>query len=243
MIHGCKVFEPSGKVRIMSDDDRTSAVGKVLEKWSGYCDRNWLNDSGDLFSPESKVKRLLDSLAYYLLLGHTRDIETEYRRVMHAKREIPLSNCPSSIADLVYASGATVEHRHSDDALSFATMTQRLDEIAEAYEQQVKPKPVQKKESLFEKKLRLGIHGGEWCVVDTEGYFWCGQNRYHIADNAVQYQPVKTEIGDLYDMDRVLVSGGKFYDMNLDEVEVFQAGGIVQAGPDGALGFMCGNPA
>ena len=54
-----------------------------------YCERNWLNDYGDLYTPESKVKRLLDSLAYYLLLGYTDGIETDYRRVMHSKREIP----------------------------------------------------------------------------------------------------------------------------------------------------------
>ena len=65
--------------------------------------------------------------------------------------------------------------------------------------------------------------------MDTDGYFWVGNNRYVISGNAVQYQPVHTEYGDYYAMDRILASGGKFYDMNYDEVEVLQAGGIVSA--------------
>ena len=63
-------------------------------------------------------------------------------------------------------------------------------------------------------------------TVDTEGKFRVGDDFYMIDENEIQYQPIETEYGDLYDMDKVLVSGGKFYDMNFDEVRVYQIGGI-----------------
>lgn len=157
------------------------------------------------------------------MLGHTRDIETDYRRVMHMKREIPFSSCPSSVNDMVYASGATLEYRNSDEALAFRTMVEKLDDIAELYEQ---PKPrMPKKETRLHKVMRLGIRDGVWCIVDTDGIFEYNGRRYRICDQMAQYQPVKTEYGDLYDMDRVLVSGGKFYDMNLDEISTVMISG------------------
>ena len=176
-----------------------------------------------MFTPEQKVKRLLDSLAYYLLLGHTKDIETEYRKRMHAKREIPFSSCPGYISDIAYASGSTLADRRSDETLAFETMLSMLDEANEQREQQPKPK-TPKRERRLQKVMRLGIRNGEWCRVDTDGVFLYRGDLYRISDQAVQYAPKNTEYGELYDMDRILISDGKFYDMNLDEVEVFRLG-------------------
>lgn len=203
----------------------------MLDKWGAYCERNWLNDSGDMFPPEVKVKRLLDSLAYIYMDGYRDGIETDYRRIMHAKREIPESSCPSSVRNIMYGSGGASKNVALEEQAQFQAMVELLDLAAEKYETPEKEKaPAQ--ESLFHKRNRLGIHGGAWYRVDTDGRFWIGDDEYQISDQFGQYLPESTQYGDYYAMDRILASGGKFYDMNLDEVEVFRAGGLVQAGPD-----------
>jgi len=167
----------------------------------------------------------LDSIAYFLLLGHTEGIETNYRKVMHAKREIPVSNCPGEIENLLYASGGFGAGRDEEEQATFRWLTDKLDEQAAPYE--IKKPQAERVESRFEKKLRKGICGGTWYRVDTDGKFRIGNEDYIIEDNAAQYQPVKTEYGDYYAMDMILFSDSKFYDMNYDEVTVYRIGGFV----------------
>ena len=171
------------------------------------------------------MKTFLDSVAYFLLLGNMNGIESNYRSVMNAKREIPVSNCPSSVDNLFYASGSLNDiHALEEDAM-FEVMLDKLDERAAQYEQ--KKQPRKRTRSLFSKKLKAGIHDGTWYCVDTDGKFWIGNDIYIIEDNAVQYQPVPTEYGDYYAMDKILAANGKFYDMNFDEVKVLRIGGVV----------------
>lgn len=182
-----------------------------------------MNDSGDLFSPETKVKRFLDSLAYFFMLGNMRGIETDYKRVMHAKREIPMSSCPSFIENMLFASGSATNQIDREECESFRVMTERLDENAKKYES---PKPKKKwPESKFHKCKRLGISGGEWCRVDVDGKFVFNGHIYRIDPSSPQYQPIETDEGFLYDMDRVLAGTnytGEFFDMNYDKVLVEQ---------------------
>ena len=223
MAFGYKIMDPSGKTLVVVSEDKEHARQKVFEmqgKWEDYCERNWLNDSGDLFSPEIKVKRFLDSLAYYFLTGDMFGIETDYKRVMHAKREIPASSCPSYVENILYSTGGTTSLADREEAASFKVMTDELDKKAEKYETQKITK--KRQDSLFQKKLKLGITGGEWCAVDTENKFWFGKDHYLIDEKATQYQPVETEYGDYYAMDKILASGGKFYDMNYDAVKVYR---------------------
>lgn len=169
------------------------------------------------------MKRFLDSVAYFFMIGDMQGIETDYKKVMHAKREIPVSNCPSFVDNMLYASGATTDQIDLEERASFQVMTDRLDAKAEKYEA---PKPQRKRqESKFHKCRRLGIRGGEWCRVDTDGLFEYNGHRYEIDKDEIQYQPIETEIGLLYDMDRILASGidtVEFYDMNYDKVKVRQ---------------------
>lgn len=169
---------------------------------------------------------MLDSLAYYLLLGSLDGIETEYKKVMNAKREIPVSSCPASVENAMYASGGVGDKLDAEEKFRFGFILKELDEKAKPYE---KPK-IKKKfpETLQHKRARLGIHGGEWCRVDTECKFWYKGQHYVIDDMEVQYAPEVTEYGDYYMMDKVLASGGKFYDMSLNEIRVMQCGGIVK---------------
>lgn len=53
---------------------------EVLDDWEDYCNDNWLSfDSGGYgYSPEDKVKRMLDNSATYLLVKHREDLEYSY---------------------------------------------------------------------------------------------------------------------------------------------------------------------
>jgi len=165
---------------------------------------------------------LLDSLAYYILLGHTSGIETEYKRIMNAKREIPVSSCPTNIENILYANGGSPDSIDTDEQERFNLMVERLDHKASRYDDHKKPK--KKIESGQRKRMRVGIHGGEWLRVDTDGRFVFNNKQYIIDDQSVQYASVSTEYGDYYAMDKILASGGKFYDMNYDEVVVHRIG-------------------
>ena len=158
----------------------------------------------------------LDSVAYFLMSGNMDGIETNYKSVMHAKREIPASSCTSEIENMLYASGGYGEEIAVEERARFNDMLDRLDERAEGYEIKKVPRP--KQESRFSKRLKLGIHGGEWCRVDTDGKFWFDGHQYIIDEQEVQYQPLPTEYGDYYAMDRILAANGCFYDMNYDIV-------------------------
>lgn len=213
--------EPTGKTTVIKAETREQIperVGAALEKWQGYCERNWLNDTGDVFTPELKVKRFLDSLAYFLLSGNTQGIETNYKSVMHSKREIPASSCVSEVDNLLYATGVMSGNAKKEEEAEFQNLLEKLDARAERYLQ-----PRAKRthpEGRFHKHERLGIHGGEWCRVDTDGRFWSDGTEYVIDDQEIQYQPIPTDYGDLYDMDRILAYNGQFYDMNFDPVRV-----------------------
>ena len=143
---------------------------------------------------------------------------------MHAKREIPLSNCPNEWDNLFYSSCGSSGNYSVEEHDAFKLMLEMLDERALPYEAKKQEK---KEKSLFSKKLKNGICNGTWYRVDTDGRFWVDNEHYVIDDQEVQYQPVHTDYGDYYAMDKILVANGKFYDMNYDEVRVHRIGGIV----------------
>lgn len=180
-----------------------------------------MNDTGDVYTPELKIKYFLDSMTRLLLVGNTNGIETPYRQVMHAKREIPVSNCTSDVENVFYASGVNSPEVLRDEKAFFNEMLEKLDERAEVYE--VKKEPRKKERSLFGKKLKLGIPDGEWYRVDTEGRFQVGEDWYQIDDREAQYLPIPTEYGAYYAMDKILLADGHFYDMNYDEVVVYRS--------------------
>ena len=140
---------------------------------------------------------------------------------MHMKREIPSSNCPSFVDNLLYASGGSTDSRDKEERAAFDVLTESLDAKAETYEVQRTQR--KRKESKFQKYLNLGIRGGEWLRVDTDGVFQYNGISYRIDEDMTQYQPVETELGLLYDMDRILATNPnspEFYDMNYDRVKV-----------------------
>ena len=113
-----------------------------------------MNDTGDVYTPEMKVKHFLDSLGYYMLLGSTGGIETPYKSVMHAKREIPVSSCPGEIDNIFYASGGSTEMYAEEEAAMFKNILEQLDAKASQYEAK---KPHKRQKSLFSKKLKKNM--------------------------------------------------------------------------------------
>lgn len=73
---------------------------ELLSKWEPYCEKNWISvNHADTFCGENKVKRFFSGLTYFLLLGSTEGMVTNYKEIMNGKREIPISSCPSQIED------------------------------------------------------------------------------------------------------------------------------------------------
>lgn len=58
--HHCNIVQPNGRVKKIwtSDEEKQKQiVQELLDRWSDYCDRNWISDNADeMFSPERKVK-------------------------------------------------------------------------------------------------------------------------------------------------------------------------------------------
>lgn len=53
----------------------------------------------DTFCGENKVKRFFSGLTYFLLLGNTEGMVTNYKEMANGKREIPISSCPIQVED------------------------------------------------------------------------------------------------------------------------------------------------
>lgn len=95
----------------------------MLSGWEPYCERNWISPNhADVFCGENKVKRFLNGLSYFLLLGDTEGVVTDYKESMNGKREIPISSCPSHIEDMVYGTGSVLHPPHEEEEASFKIM-------------------------------------------------------------------------------------------------------------------------
>lgn len=227
---GYNVIDPAGvkhRLWYQDEEEKAQAIKRLLAKWDAYINSNWISPSHkEPFTPEDKVKLFLDGLAYYLLMGKAEDIVTDYKEVMNGKREIPISSCPPAVADALYGTGCDPE-TGADDTF-FQAMTERLDEKAAKVERPKKPKKRTHVKTHSEKiRDALGefdYYTVEYGRVDTSGEFVHNGKRYRI-DNAVeQYRPVRTAVGMLYDMDKVVIvttkSGNKvFFDMLYNPID------------------------
>lgn len=211
---------------------------KILAGWLDYCNRNWLNDyAEDVYSPEMRVKRFLDSIGYYLLYGQMDDVTTAYKEVVGRAREIPVSSCPSSVSNLFYAGGGSTGDTATEEELSFRTMTELLDEKVPARK---KPparnqKAISRRERMEQIRKENGGDEIQWYRVDTDGRFSDGAEDYQMT-GLKQYQPktVRYRNGTediLYDMDRVIRCGENWYDQKGDPIPdgyILKCGGIVK---------------
>ena len=176
------------------------------------------------------MKIFLNGLGYFLILGDTEGIETDYKKVVRGSREIPMSSCPSSIEDAVYCSGSTI--KKSEDAIGFQGVLDAVDAKAEKvsgyYKKPLRQTQKQKRvrtrsEKFLEAMKTTGAHRNDFthASVDTDGAFTFHGRDYLVS--APQYRPQRTTDGeDFYEMDRIVcVDGIHFYDMSMNEISEF----------------------
>lgn len=165
-------------------------------------------------------------MAYFLMIGSiggVGDIVTDYKDLMHGKREIPVSSCPPCVASEIY--GASCDPEKGADDTFFRSMVERLDERAAKVERPKKKKTAPRKPTPSEKiknVLGSGIkYSVSYATVNTEGQFASGGKMYRIDGDVEQYKPKRTAVGLLYDMDKIVIvttAGGEeiFLDMRYD---------------------------
>lgn len=232
---GYNVIQPNGivkKQRVQSDEERRAAVDEQLQRWSEYCNRNWISvNYGDPFCPENKVKLFLNGLAYFLMLGNTGGIVTDYKRVADGKREIPISSCPSYVEDLVYGTGSTLMPANDDEDAVFQATLERLDEKAKKLcphdkRNARKTKAVSKTryDKIQKIKSIIGPADFFYPIVDTDNIFSFNGSNHRIDDLVSGYSGKR--VGDcdvLYDMDKIICAvcpdGQTYYfDMNMEAI-------------------------
>ena len=234
MAIGYNVIQPNGivkEIRVKSAEERDSVVCDQLNRWGEYCDRNWISvNYSDPFCSENKVKRFLNSLAYFLMLGNTGGIVTDYKRVVDGKREIPISSCPSYVEDIVYGTGNTLIPTNEDEHSAFQSILERLDEKAKKYRpNDGKKKPARKAVCTRYDKIKgiralIGDAAYYYPSVNTLNEFTLNGKTYRIDDSVSEYAGKNMADGDiLYDMDKIvcaLTPDGKihYFDMNMDMI-------------------------
>lgn len=215
-------------------EQRKSIVQKMLERWSGYCTDNWLspNVKTNIFAPEIKVKSFLSTLGYFLIMGSADDIVTDYKEIMHGKREIPMSFCPSYIENELYSKshvGEKPEHVMNEEN-NFRAYVERMDAKAEKrYGVRAKRKKAKvTHDTYYDKLKKIQAEYGDIeiyrSIVDTDNVFSYGGQRYRVdPDKYEKYSPVETDAGLFYAMDRVLCVKPRnheviFYDQSLNRI-------------------------
>ena len=230
MAIGYNVVQPNGivkKQRVESEEERSSAVDEQLQRWEEFCNRNWISvNYGDPFCSENKVKLFLNGLAYFLMLGNTGGIVTDYKRVADGKREIPMSSCPSYVEDLVYGAGSTLFPFNDDENVAFQATIDRLEEKARKYCPQNKPKKKTFSNTRYDKIQRIKSLIGKaeffYPAVDTQNRFVFNGKLYQIDERVSAYCGKQVREDDiLYDMDKIICvvsSDGRtyYFDMNMD---------------------------
>ena len=213
---------------------RDEIVQELLDKWGSYCDRNWISQNyNDPFCPENKVKLFLNGVAYFLMVGNTEGIVTDYKEIMNGKREIPISSCPSYIEDAVYGGGATIAEASADEDTHYKAMVERLDARADkkyspASRKASRHTDITKSKKIEQIKSRIGSCVFDYPVVDTNNVFYLRGKKYRIAERVEQYRPKQTDVGLQYDMDHIVcvtaLSGGTIHffdmDMNMQDSEL-----------------------
>ena len=196
-----KIFRlnlPDGTVDEISYDEQTDKAAiaeKYLAAWGGYIERNWLsNDHEDRMCGENRVKRFMESISAFILMGDTSDTITEWgeRKTKQCEVLIPMGQ-----------EGAL--YGVPGDVIS------QIETAPPAFTQKKiiarqKRFPEQGSFSRIEAFKRENPHAVfSFYHVDTEGCFTAGGSRYRISDEVKEYKGKKTKSGLRYDMDRIIV--------------------------------------
>lgn len=235
MATGYNIFQPSGyvkNVQASTMEERFQVANSLLEQWQGYCEANWVSANGaNPYSPENKVKSFLSSLGYFLMMGSTDGIVTDYKQMMNGKREIPVSSCPSFIEDAVYSGvhgscGNSETLRRAENECFRGMMEKADDKAAKRYKRL--PSRKVRRKTRFDRSERLrremGIQELVPAVVDTENTFLHNGTMYRIdGEKWEKYDPKETKSGMLYDMDKIYCAVDKngvtmFFDGELERI-------------------------
>lgn len=167
----------------------------------------------------------MNGVSYFLMVGNTEGVVTDYKDIMNGKREIPISSCPPCVEDAVYGGGSTICPKSPEDDIRFGSMIDKLDSRAAKVE---KKKPVSKKRTVTKSdrlkaiRDRCGACEFVYPIVDTENEFRLLGNLYVISGQAVEYSAKQTSYGELYDMDRIVCvitkDGLEFYNMDIERI-------------------------
>lgn len=219
-----KIFLPNGNSALLPYgelDEKMRRVDAILEHWKPYLDGNWISTNyTDVLCGENKVKRLLDGLAYYLLLGNG-DVSTDYKELIKGKMEVPMSSCPSHIGEMMYGIGAVARNDEPPSSLPDS-------EFAMKKKTKIKKRlPSQRRANLEAIKRRFGDDVlVEYRRVDTQNNFSFDGSVWHIDESVSEYSPKRTDAGILYDMDTVVIVKSKLgyiYFFNADYSEIDEA--------------------
>lgn len=220
-----KIMMPDGRLRTYFKGDHqtwTEIVQNViLPDCSTYCESNWISTNHEaIYAPENRVKAFLDRCAYLMSLDNPSGLESAYKAMSHKVREIPASECPSAISDVLYSDRMPAGDFDEDER--FKMLCERLNEI----DPRLKKKKTQKakNETRFDRiekiKKTHPLAQMKWVSVDAENCFIYNRRKYRVSDRAKGYG----HSDKLDSMDRVLIVDDAgvllFYDQNAKPMEV-----------------------
>lgn len=146
-------------------------------------------------------------MAYFLMVGDTKGITTDYKRMADGNREIPLSSCPHFIEERLYGGGAAVPTEEDEQYLQ--QLKEVLDERA-PHKTLTTAKKKARTETRYDRIKKFERNGKPkryiYCSVDTDGYFVAEGRRYLVSPDNTQYAGKETKAGMLYDQDHVTVA-------------------------------------
>lgn len=166
------------------------------------------------------MKAFLDRCGTLMLYGLP-GIETKYKKLVHRVREIPMSDCPTSIRGMFYSGKAV-----PDDPNAGKDEESRFEALKEKHHDMAPAKPRKRNsvvtDSRFQRaqEIRKQYPSAriEICTVDTDGVFHYGGSLYSVASHP-EYNGTLTPSGMYYAMDKVtVVDRGvllRLYDQNL----------------------------
>lgn len=204
-----------------------------MKTWQKYCDDNWLSyNCSDIWSPENKVKWMLDGCANAILRPNMSGILTDYQKMKMRKYEIPMSSCGSEVEGLLYSQRPVVdngEESHHNDL-----MFEKLDQAYfDVYNKKIPKSRRNIKSSIKHvttrsdkiKTIKEKYLDCLFCeeMVDTDGYFELDSCKYRVTDD--RYLPVQTGSGVFYEMDKiniVMLNNGErlYYTQSFDSISI-----------------------
>lgn len=227
-----KIFFPTGGSNIFcrNDDETWKDVveKKVLPMWEEYCNTHWISENHeDIYAAEKRVKAFLDRCGYILLQDDPGDVESKHKEMVRRVREFPISDCPSSMSELLYSSVRTPDEE--SEAVAESRFGVALNEKEEAVPITKRPKRSTKKyekmryDKLTELRNKFPNGRFSWARVWTDNTFTSEEHVFQINKALPQYKPKKTREGMYYEMDSVFIiwndDGVHLYDQNVDEIK------------------------